>query len=132
VLDWLRRIRSRTASPLRGAPATPRHKTYSADSGYVYTYYYEGYRESGEDLEFVFQMSTSSEPFTPVFVSLTRQALETWESSHRELTPTERYAIAKLALFQAFDDRPEPTAMRRPVLVRPADAEAILERLEID
>lgn len=131
MLEWLRRITARSA-PLRGGPAVRRHKTYSADSGYVYTYYYEGYRESSEGLEFVFQMSASSEPFTAVSVSLTREALTTWESSHRELTPTERYAIAKLALFQAFDDRPEPASLRHPVLVRPADAEAILERLEID
>lgn len=132
MLDWLRRLRSRPASPLQGTPAAPRRKTYSADSGYVYTYYFEGYREAGPDVEFMFQMSASGEPFTPVSVSLTRPALDVWESAHRALTPTECYALAKLALFQAFDERPDPAAMRRPVLVRPADAEALLERLELD
>jgi len=109
-----------------------RHKTYSAGSGYVYTYYYEGYRESGPDYEFVFRMSAGGGPFAPLKVTLTRAALEAWESRHRELTSTERYALAKLALFQAFDDRPEPAAMKPPVVIRPADAAAILERLELD
>ncbi len=46
--------------PLTGAPAVRRMKTYSAQSGYVYQYYFEGYRplpvESG--VEFVFQISS--------------------------------------------------------------------------
>ena len=109
-----------------------RHKTYSAESGYVYTYYYEGYRESGPDYEFVFRMSAGRGPFAPVKITLTRTALAAWESRHRGLTSTERYALAKLALFQAFDDRPEPSAMKPRVVIRPADAEAILERLELD
>ena len=31
------------------APAAPRQKTYSAQSGYVYQYFYKGYRD-GDDL----------------------------------------------------------------------------------
>jgi hypothetical protein len=47
----------------------------------------------------------------------------------RPLADNERYAIAKMALFEAFDERPEPAAMRDEVVVRAADAAAILSRL---
>ena len=42
---------------------------------------------------------------------------------------TERYAVAKMALFQAFDERTEPALMKDPVHVRAADVEAIVETL---
>ena len=45
---------------------------------------------------------------------------------------SERHAIAKMALFQAFDERSQPTEMRHPVRLRPADVNAILENLGID
>ena len=45
------------------------------------------------------------------------------------LSSTERYAIAKMALFQAFDERPTPVLMKDAVRVRHADVEAILETL---
>ena len=52
---------SKKPAALTGAPPVRRMKTYSAQSGYVYQYYYEGYRpfrsagESGS--EFVFTIS---------------------------------------------------------------------------
>jgi hypothetical protein len=55
-----------------------------------------------------------------------------WERSHaRELSSNERYAIAKMALFQAFDDRASPGLMKDAVRVRPADVEAIVETLDL-
>jgi len=49
----------------------------------------------------------------------------------RELSPTERYAIAKIALFQAFDERPLPAQMKDEVRVRQADVDAIVETLDL-
>ncbi len=123
MLDWLRRLRAPSQPPLRGAPPVRRHKTYTADTGYVYTYYYEGYRETAAGYDFHFQSSANNDPFAPVLVTLARDAVR------RQLTDTERYALAKLSLFQAFDERPLPSALRAPILIRPADAQAILERL---
>ena len=48
-----------------------------------------------------------------------------------EFSAIERYAIAKMALFQAFDERAGPAEMSQPVLVRAADLDAIVERLNI-
>jgi len=41
MLNWLRKKKE---APLTGAPAVRRQKTYSAESGYVYQYFYEGQR----------------------------------------------------------------------------------------
>ena len=41
MLDWLRKKKQ---APLTGAPPVRRQKTYSAESGYVYQYFYEGQR----------------------------------------------------------------------------------------
>ncbi len=88
-------------------------KTYSAQSGYVYQYCYEGQRplqHSGEHgIEFVFSLSSDRKTWSNAKVHVSDAALSGWEAAHeRGLSPTERYAIAKLALFQAFDERETP------------------------
>jgi len=119
---------------LTGAPTVRRMKTYSAQSGYVYQYYYEGqrpFRSSGETgAEFVFSISADRKSWRPVSVLLTTNALAQWQAANaRELSTTERYAVAKMALFQAFDERATPALMKEEVRVRPADVEAIVETL---
>jgi len=121
-----RSLFSRKTAPLTGAPAVRRLKTYSAQSGYVYQYFYEGHR--GE--VFVFSVSADRKTWSTVTVAVPDTALESWQAANaRELSSTERYAIAKIALFQAFDERPNPAAMRAEIQVRPADAAAIIESL---
>jgi hypothetical protein len=59
-------------------------------------------------------------------------AIRAWEEARaRQLSSAERYAIAKMALFQAFDERPTPALMKDPVRVRTADLEAIIEALDL-
>jgi hypothetical protein len=130
---WL----SRKPQPLTGVPAIRRQKTYSGQSGYVYQYYFEGHRpykrERDNGTEYVFDVSGDRKTSTPVSVLLSSAALEDWEGKHgRTLHASERYAIAKLALFQAFDERPNPAAMSADVRVRAADVEAILITLGIE
>ena len=109
-------------------------KTYSAQSGYVYQYFYEGHRPcgAGEDagLEYVFSISADRKTWHPVSVLLADRSLEQWQQTHeRELSSTERYAVVKMALFQAFDERVTPGKMDQDIRVRPVDVEAILETL---
>jgi len=123
-------------APLTGAPAIRRMKTYSAQSGYVYQYYFEGRRElhspADTGLEFVFTISADRKTWTPASVLVTRAALSAWENSHgREFSSTEHYAIAKLALFQAFDERSSPSEMAAEIRVQPADVEAIVDTLDL-
>jgi hypothetical protein len=132
MFDWFRKKQA----PLTGAPKVRRQKTYSAESGYVYQYFYEGQRPANRDgaagTEFVFNISADRKSSFPLSVFLSDEAAESWQREHgRELGSTERYAVAKMALFQAFDQRPAPEAMTEEVRVQPGDVESILAALDI-
>jgi hypothetical protein len=121
--------------PLAGAPEKPRAKTYSASSGYVYQYYFEGRRRrswQGEAArEYVFRVSADRRTAFAVSVLLLDDAVQQWEQRHeREITSSEKYAIAKMTLFHAFDEREDPAAMREAVVARAADVETILKMLD--
>ena len=122
-------------APLAGRPVVRRQKTYSAQTGYVYQYFYEGYRPSAGErgTEYVFDVSADRRTSAPVSVVVSDAAVDTWQKENaRTLSGTEKYALAKMTLFQAFDERATPEAMREPVRVRPADIQAILATLNID
>jgi hypothetical protein len=134
--EVFRRFFSKKSEPLTGAPAVRRLKTYSAQSGYVYQYYYEGQRpyqrseESGT--EFVFTVSADRKNWHATSVLLDAGAIETWERDHdRGLSSTEHYAVCKVALFQAFDERATPDLMTSEIRVRRADLDGIIESLDL-
>jgi len=134
MFDWLR---SKRPAPLSGAPAVRRQKSYSAQSGYVYKYFYEGLRaaarEREQGCEYVFDVTADRRKSFPVSVFVGARGVAGWEERHgRRLTPAERYAIAKMALFQAFDERENPVVMQEEVRVRGADIEVILETLGVE
>jgi hypothetical protein len=109
-------------------------KTYSASSGYVYQYFYQGHRSyvAGSEfgVEYVFSISPDRKSWHDTGVFLADDAISGWETAHqRTLNATQRYAVAKLALFQAFDDRTAPAQMKEPVRVRLADVDGIIEAL---
>jgi hypothetical protein len=109
-------------------------KTYSAQSGYVYQYFFEGHRDyrASDDhgVEFVFTISSDGKTWNQASVLVSEPAVLEWQRAHtRELSLTERYAVAKIALFQAFDERPDPAQMRGEVRVRNADIDGIIETL---
>ena len=111
-----------------------RQKTYAAASGYVYQYFYLGHRafrtRTARGTEYVFEVTSDRRVFRPVSILLAEIPLAGWEARHgRALVGAERYAIAKMTLFQAFDERAEVAGE---LLVRPADVEAILETLGIE
>jgi hypothetical protein len=122
-------------APLTGAPAIRRTKTYSAQTGYAYQYRFEGhrpFRAGGDDgEEFVFSVSAGGRHGIPVAVRVPHTAVRAWEEERsRQLSSTECYAVAKMALFQAFDERPTPARMGDEVNVRLADLRAILDTLD--
>ena len=126
----MRNIFSKKLLPLTGAPLVRRYKSYSAQSGYVYQYVWEGQRPVGGGTEYVFAASADRKTTLPVSVIVEDAELKSWEESRsRTLSPTERYAIAKLALFQAFDERETPALLQQPVYVRADDVAAIIEQL---
>ena len=130
MFAWLRRLRRREELPLTGAPAVRRIKTYSAASGYVYQYFYEGRRPAGRGMEYVFQVSADRRAYSSVAVTLDDEVLAAWQVAEaRELSSSERYGVAKMALFQAFDERPEPARMREPIPVGLDDLARIADQL---
>lgn len=131
MLAWLRK---RLGRSLEGAPAVPRTKSYTAESGYVYAYLFQGRRDlriAGEPAtEYVFRVSADRREYLPVSVFLAAAAVKSWEEARgRELSSTERYALVKLALFHALDERPGPDALREPVHIRLADIDRFAETL---
>lgn len=109
-------------------------KTYSADSGYVYQYAYQGRRALADSVEYVFSVSADRTRFFDVSVIVLDESVETWNSAHgRELGDTERYGIAKMALRQAFDLRETPERVKRDaVRVAPPELEALAESLGLE
>lgn len=104
-------------SLLSGAPRRPRLKTYSSQSGYVYQYVYRGNRPAEQAAtEYVFSATPDRKNWELVRVILDQAIINGWSSSHdgRTLQPVERYAIAKLALFDFFDEsrREAPKPLR--------------------
>jgi hypothetical protein len=134
VFSWLRR---KAEPPLTGAPPVRRVKTYSAASGFVYEYWFEGRRPARRGLnkgvQFVFSVTADRRHWFPVSVFVSERSLRPWEQAHqRQVTATECYAVAKMSLFRAFDERPSPDALREEILVEAADVAAIFQRLGLD
>jgi hypothetical protein len=130
---WERLFRRRP-EPLTGAPQVRRMKVYPARSGYVYQYYYLGHRpwcrSGAAGTEYVFEVSPDRRTWQLAAVLLPELAMASREARlGRALISAERYAIAKLTLFQAFDERSE---VHGELLVRTADLDAILQTLGIE
>lgn len=103
-----------------------RLKHYPAASGYVYEYFFEERQPDGGGERFVFRIQ-SGKGYAAATVMLPAEAL----SACRELSATERYAIAKMSLFAAFDERADPAAMSEPVVVTAEGAAGILRTLDL-
>lgn len=95
--------------------AVRRVKSYSASSGYVYQYcFYEVNRithEGGAAGEFIYAISPDRKTTYPLRIVVVQAALEAWaQANGRALTSSEEYAVAKMRLFQAFDESEVPVA----------------------
>lgn len=131
MFDWLPYFRGK--KPLTGAPGAPRQKTYSAMSGYAYQYFYQGQRERKEGIEFVFDVSADRKTSFPLSIVLRTAALAQWEQTHEQtLESNERYAVAKVALFRAFDETDTPKGLLKPVYVDAKQVEEMVEILGLD
>lgn len=116
---------------------TPRLKTYSAESGYVYQYYFlksqprrRWWGRSGA--AFLFHVTSDRKNFVVVEVVVEERALREWEKAHgRALGETEQYAAAKMRLFRAFDESPTPQALHS-VRVSESNIESLLEPLHLE
>lgn len=116
-----------------------RLKTYTAETGFVYQYYFVGKRPALPDdpaapaLEFVFDVIPNRAPTFAISVFLIEEALTAWRSSHgRELADVEHYAAAKMMLFRAFDSADDMVGTGRRLLIDTATLDQLLSALGVD
>lgn len=90
---------------------TSQLKSYTAQTGYVYQYYFVGKREALEDdpeapaTEYIFDVTADRKTTFAVSIFLHPQELKAWANSRgRDLSEPEQYAAAKLRLMQGFDE----------------------------
>lgn len=134
--SWLSRFLARRPKPeipLKGRRPVARVKAYSAMSGYVYEYTYLGYRDDPEARVHVFNVSPDRKSWLPLEVNIPNESLSVWEQTReRTLNEAERYAVAKLALFAAFDERTGPQdLLARPVFVDAAQVAGLLDSIDL-
>jgi hypothetical protein len=116
--------------------AAHRVKSYSAATGYVYQYYFyeveKAKRGRAEETEYVYMASVDRKHVFPVRIFVSKEALDKWSArTGLAFTGTEEYALAKMRLFQAFDEV-EGLAEKTPALaVDESNLEALLSQLDL-
>ena len=106
-----------------------RLKTYTAETGYVYQYYFVGKRAAleGAATEFIFDVSSDRKMRFSVSVLVPDESLSAWHAAHgRALVDAEIYAAVKMRLTRAFDATENMFGHGRSLAV---DADALAEML---
>src|SRR6266478_5280933 len=120
--------------------AVRRVKSYSAADGYVYQYYFfEGnraQRNGSPGGEFSYAISVDRQSAFRFKIFVHQSAMEAWaKQTGRPLSSSEEYAVAKMRLFQAFDEgsvqAPPEGQPAREVVVDESNLETLLVRLGI-
>lgn len=116
--------------------AVRRVKSYSAATGYVYQYYFyeveKSRRGNAEGTEYVYMASVDRKHVFPVRIFVAKDGIKDWsERTGRQLSGTEEYAVAKMRLFQAFDEV-EGLAEKVPeLLVDASNLDGLLSQLDL-
>lgn len=116
--------------------AAHRVKSYSAATGYVYQYYFyeveKAQRGRADGTEYVYMASVDRKHVFPVRIFVSKEALDQWSArTGRAFTGTEEYAVAKMRLFQAFDEV-EGLGEKTPALaVDESNLEPLLSQLDL-
>lgn len=92
-----------------GTPQVRREKAYAAETGYVYQYFYNGYREvkrgGSSGREYVFEVTSDRVSSILVNIFFGWPSIEAWQQAHvYEFSPTEQYAVVKMSLFKFFEE----------------------------
>jgi len=120
--------------------AVRRVKSYSAANGYVYQYYFYELNRVAVDGEaageFVYAISADRGASFGLRIFVMQAALDVWAAANgRMLTSSEEYAVAKMRLFQAFDEGVVPltaeAARAVQLVVDESNLESMLRLLNI-
>jgi hypothetical protein len=109
-----------------------RIKTYTAQTGYVYEYYFVGERPSqaAAATEYIFDVISDRRARYSVTIVVCMDAVEEWARNHgRSLSAPEVYAAAKLRLQQGFDEIADMLADGRSLVLDAGNIEEVLAPL---
>ena len=110
-----------------------RVKTYTAQTGYVYEYYFVGQREASGGVrgtEYIFDVISDRRARYSVSVIVHEDAPLEWAKAHgRNLSAPELYAAAKLRLQQGFDETGDMFSQGRHLTVEAGNIEEVLSPL---
>jgi hypothetical protein len=113
-----------SSEPLREFVLSQRLKHYSAASGVVYQYVFRGKLPGDAGEAHVFEVTADRQAAFPVRVVIGSEELHFCEQRLGSgLRWNDEYALAKLALFHAFDEREKAEEMRESV--RPGTSELL-------
>jgi hypothetical protein len=125
-------------NPRMARPESVRRvKSYSSATGTVYNYYFFETRASRRGFhagtDYVYMVGADRGNAFPLGVFVRRDAVEKWgQRAGRPLTGTEEYAVAKMRLFQAFDEIEGLAAGPRELIVDESNLDALLGQLSIE
>ena len=113
-----------------------RIKSYSAASGYVYQYQFHELQASRRGFhagnEYVYLVSADRKTMFPLRVFVGRDTVDRWgRQAGRALSSTEEYAIAKMRLFQAFDEIQDLATTRPELTIDDSNLASLLEKLDL-
>ncbi len=116
-----------------------RLKTYTAQTGYVYQYYFVGQRNAlasdpeSPAKEYVFDVTSDRKTTFAVSIFLGPGAIRAWsEERGRKLSDPECYAAVKLRLMQGFDEIPDMLQSGRRLRVEANQICDLLNSIGID
>jgi hypothetical protein len=116
-----------------------RIKTYTAQTGYVYQYYFVGKRPALPDAsealatEYIFDVTSDRKTLYAVSVFLRPEALTAWTACRgRPLGDSEQYAAVKLRLMQAFDEISDMRTDGRHLAVSAENIIPLLESIGVE
>ena len=111
-----------------------RIKTYTAQTGYVYEYYFVGQRPALETAatEYVFDVSNDRKVRYSVSVFLPQEVVQGWAEGHRRKpSEAEQYAAVKMRLLRRFDEIEDMLGQGRSLAVEREQMEEFLRELGI-
>src|SRR5882724_2879613 len=113
-----------------------RIKSYSAATGFVYQYQFlevqKARRGFSLGTEYVYVVSVDRKGNFPLTVFVKQSAVDKWAKREgRKLSGTEEYAIAKIRLFQAFDEVEDLAVTKPDLLVDDSNIEELLKQLDL-
>lgn len=115
-----------------------RYKSYAAETGVSYQYYFSAQRRvnrpenQGAGMDFVFVVTADQHPPFTLRIFVSDRASSAWRDAHgRSLNANEQYAAAKMRLFRAFDELEQLKEHGLSLLVDETNVVELLEPLDL-